>query len=190
MKPWFDSIRQLEGNEDRLRQRRYGMIEVIEGKLVRVHFRPWPKLISATEVAWLGGWQHRHDRHRDRCRLYYNQPLGHSNFLALKYVISSFATRYRTFFQATVVLDQIAQIKRTDAILAEVTNPRITDRMMERWGWQPHLLDRRGRHFIKRFYGTYPAHARLVETEKRSLLDENLAFEATSRRRPRRGRTR
>lgn len=159
MKRWFESIRRLEGNEDLVRSRRYGMIEVVEGKLIRVHFRPWPKIISSTEATWLGGWQHRHDRFRDRCRLYYNQPRGHSDFLALKYVVSSFGTRYRTFFQATVALDQIARIKGSDAILAEVTNPRITDRMMARWGWQRHLPQRRGRHFIKRFYGTYPAHA-------------------------------
>lgn len=157
---WFETIRAIEGNESLIRQRRYGMIETIDGKLARIQFRPWPKIISSTEVEFFGGWKHRH-RFRDRCQLFYNQPVGHSNFLALKYIVSSYGTRFRTAYRAVVVLDQIAWIKGIDAIVAEVTNPRISDRLLQRWGWQRHLEHRRGRHYIKRFYGSYPEHARV-----------------------------
>ena len=34
---------------------------------------------------------------------------------------------------------------------------RISSRLAERWGWQRHKPSRWRRHFIKRFYGSYPA---------------------------------
>jgi hypothetical protein len=54
------------------------------------------------------------------------------------------------------VLDEIARIKRSDAILAHVSNPQISDRLMWRWGWERHLVQSSKRQFIKRFYGVYP----------------------------------
>jgi hypothetical protein len=54
------------------------------------------------------------------------------------------------------VLDEIARIKRSDAIMAHVTTSSVSDRLMRRWGWEPHLESTGQRHFIKRFYGVYP----------------------------------
>jgi hypothetical protein len=54
------------------------------------------------------------------------------------------------------MLDEIAAIKRTDAIVMQAWNPRLTARNLARYGWAPHTADPRGRHFIKRFYGEYP----------------------------------
>jgi hypothetical protein len=54
------------------------------------------------------------------------------------------------------VLDEVARLKASDAILCDVWNWRISDRLLARWGWQPHKPDRWHRHFIKRFYGVYP----------------------------------
>ncbi len=96
---------------------------------------------------------------RDRCLLYFNQPLGHQKFLVLKYVLTSRGSSYRTFHQAITTLDRIAQIKQSDAIVTEVYNQRLSDRLMRRLGWEPHCPERRGHHYIKRFYGVYPAHA-------------------------------
>ena len=58
---------------------------------------------------------------------------------------------------ALLVLDEIAKLKRTDAIVCEVSNWRISDRLLTRWGWESHLGESRRRHFIKRFYGDYTA---------------------------------
>ena len=151
----FESIHTFLDNEDKIRERRYGMILVSNGQLQTLQFRPWPKLVSAPEVKWLGGWQHGRQA-KDQCRLYYNQPLGHSNFLALKYTVTSFGTSYKTVRRALLILDEIARIKKTDAIVAEITNDRITDRSMKRMGWEEHLPDAKNRHFIRRFYGDYP----------------------------------
>ena len=62
-----------------------------------------------------------------------------------------------TFHGGLNVLDQIAQIKNADALLCDAWNSRISDRLLSRWGWQPHTKSRWHRNYIKRFYGTYPA---------------------------------
>ncbi len=159
MKSLIESIRKIEANQETLRQRPYGMIEVVQGQFVRVQLRPWPKYASRLEAHWLQAM--RSKRHRqDVCRLFYNQPMGHRNFLTLSYVESSLNTQLKTFYRALDVLTQIAFIKRSDAILAEVTNQRISDRFLIRRGWERHMEQKRQRHWIKRFYGTYPESAK------------------------------
>ncbi len=117
--------------------------------------RPLPKMISAAEAHWLGRWNQARWQ-RDHVQLYYNQPLGHRNFLALKYIVSSLATTLATLRAAFGVLDEIARIKGSDAILCEVSNRRITDRIMQYAGFERHLPEARRRHYIRRFYGQYP----------------------------------
>lgn len=153
----FESIFEIETGAGAIISRRYGVIEAAEGKLVAIHFRPWPKLISTMETQWLGGWQHAGRRKKDQCLLYYNQPIGHSNFLALKYAVTSFGTTFCTVRNALMILDQVACLKRSDAIVAEITNPRISNRALERMGWVKHFPNSSKRHFIRRFYGNYPA---------------------------------
>lgn len=139
-----------------LRAHRYGVIETAGDALKAIWLRPWPKVVSALEVAWRG--ERLHQRHTgDRCWLYYNQPRGHSSFLALKYVVSSRDTRLGTFHHALEVLDEVARVKCSDAIVCDAWNLRISARLLARWGWEAHLPSRWHRHFIKRFYGVYPA---------------------------------
>jgi hypothetical protein len=140
---------------DALRSRGHGMIETRDGKLAAVYLRRLPKVISAIEIELLGHrWHSR--RPGDQCLLYYNQPRSLPNYLALKYVVSWRDCTLATFQRALQVLDDIARIKRTDAIVCDVWNDRISDRLLQRWGWEPHLPKRWHRNFIKRFYGTYP----------------------------------
>ncbi|MFM7739370.1 MAG: hypothetical protein ACKO9H_08200, partial [Planctomycetota bacterium] len=93
----------------------------------------------------------------------------HSNYLTLAYIHTSWATPYRTFNAALRVLDQVAEFKRSDAILCDVTNPRITERLLRRQGWERHLEQSRRRHWIKRFYGEYGGRARNAECRMSSL---------------------
>ncbi len=151
----FRTITDFVTDAPALRSRRYGLIEVSAGRSPRVHLRPWPKLISLLEVTCWGEWLHRH-RPDDCCWLYYNQPRGSSNYLALKYMNSSRGTRPATVFAALEILEAIAQLKSSLAIVSEATNPRISDRLLARHGWQRHTSSPR-RNFIKRFYGVYPA---------------------------------
>jgi hypothetical protein len=151
----FETVVDPLAETETLRARRFGVIEMVDGKLQSIRLRPWPKGSSMVEARWWGQWQHKH-RRGDRCLLYYNQPWGSPNYLALQYVVSTRDCRWATFVAALAVLDEIAQIKQSDAIVCDACNQRFSDRMMDRWGWQP-LGSGLRRTFIKRFYGQYPA---------------------------------
>jgi hypothetical protein len=152
---WFDTVTDLDAGADVIRARRHGVVEVVGGHFRAVHLRPFPKLISLPEIWWV-----RRDYHcrgeADRCLLFYNQPRRFPNFIALKYVVSTARTPLATFRGALTVLDAIAQIKRTDALLCDVANTRISDRLLARWGWESHKPQWLHRNYIKRFYGEYP----------------------------------
>lgn len=139
-----------------MRRRRYGVIESRGGEFVSLYLRPYPKLLSLREL-WPVGDRYHERGPADRCRLYYNQPLGSPRFLALKYVATTHGTSYRTLLAALRVLDQVAQIKGSDAIVCDAANSRLSDRFMRRMGWAPHAPMRWRRNFIKRFYGEYSA---------------------------------
>ena len=68
-----------------------------------------------------------------------------------------------TVCRALAVLDEIARLKQSDAILCEVANWRISREMLARFGWVPHCPSRWHRHYIKRFYGEYPAEQRIKD---------------------------
>ncbi len=137
-----------------VRRRRFGVVEVRDGAFQGIRFRPWPKLVSRWGVWW--GERTRGWRSGDRCRLYYNQLWGSSNYLSLNYVEGGRETSYDSIRCALAVFDEIARLKRVDALVCEVANAKISDRFVRREGWAPHLAESGSRHFIKRFYGEYP----------------------------------
>lgn len=150
---FFHQITDLSRQQAQLFAGRYGVIDVIEGKLAKITLRPWPKFVSLWESLGWGEYLHRH-RQGDRCRLYYNQPRGSEKFLALKYLISTRGTSLRSFQTALKVLDEVARLKRSDAIVCEAANLRLNERIMHRYGWDQHTSQ--PRNYIKRFYGIYP----------------------------------
>jgi len=155
----LDKIRQTVTDWDRDREticrRRYGVIETTAGRLVAIHLRPWPKLLAWPEILPVGPEYHARGQ-ADRCLLYYNQPVSCPNYLALKYVVSTSGTPCATICAALTALDAIAELKRSNAILCDAFNRRLSDRLLKRHGWEPHKPQRWHRNFIKRFYGEYP----------------------------------
>jgi hypothetical protein len=147
-------ITDLAVGADELRRHRYGVIEIAEGKLCRITFRRWPKFISLPEIRLFGRWKHE-SCDGDFFRIYYNQPLRCSNYLILKYAESSRQTGMASIVRGLAVLDEIARLKQSDALLCDASNERISTRSMHRFGWEPHCPSRFHRHFIKRFYGKY-----------------------------------
>ncbi len=139
-----------------IRHQRYGVIETSDGTPVAIHFRRWPKMLAWPEI-WPVGASYRARGEADRCLLYYNQPRRHPNFLAVRYMVSTQSTSYATCRLALLTLDALAEVKRTDALLCDLGNSRISDRLVRRFGWEPHKPQRWHRNFIKRFYGQYPA---------------------------------
>jgi hypothetical protein len=107
-------------------------------------------LISGFEAGWIGRW--RHGRRRgNACWLYFNQPRSCPEYLALTYVESTREASLSSFLECLRVLDQIAVRKGTAAIVCDVQNQRISDRLLLRLGWVAHCPHLRGRHWIKRF---------------------------------------
>jgi len=153
----FETIRDFSSGHERIRVRRYGVIETAGGELRAIHLRPLPKLIAAPELFPVGANYHQRGT-ADRCLLYYNEPRRNPNFLALKYIVSTIGTSYRTFRAAILTLDAIAELKGADAIVCDAANVRLSDRLMSRLGWEPHKPQRWHRNFIRRFYGVYPTH--------------------------------
>jgi hypothetical protein len=155
MRPIFETVTNMKLQADRLRLRRYGVICAVDGQIHHVLLRPYPKIVSAIGGLLFG--QRHHDRClEDRCLVYYNQPWRFPSFLALTYMVSGRGTKLRTVCRALEALDAIARIKRSDAILCDVANWRISREILARWGWEPHCPSRWHRHYIKRFYGIYP----------------------------------
>ncbi len=132
---------------------RCGRIVMRDGKLVEVQQRLLTGSVSVAQV-W---WQARYGRSDDEvCWLDYHQPLGMPQFLTLDYIRSGKRAGYKTFVGACKVLDDIARIRSAMAIVAHVTNSSISDRLLERLGWQQHMEKWKGRHWIRRFYDGYP----------------------------------
>lgn len=150
------TIHDWRAGRDELVRGRYGVIETAGGRLVAVHLRRWPKLLSWPEI-WPAGPAYHARGAADRCLLYYNQPRRFANFLALKYMVSTPGTSYATTRAATAALDALAELKGIDALLCDAANTRISDQLLARFGWEAHKPQRWRRNFIKRFYGVYPS---------------------------------
>ncbi len=185
MSRWTESIgittvRDVASNQDLLRRRRYGVIEAANGKFVKIQLKPWPKIASLMEAHWIRGMKSKRVQ-KDVCRIYFNQAIGHSNYLTLAYGESSLNSTLRTLFAAMDVLNQIAYIKRSDAILAEFTNPRISDRFLKRRDWEQYMEDQPKRHWIKRFYGTYPPYATKFLKSKQGEMAPNASSSLPSK---------
>jgi len=130
-----------------------GRIVTERGQLQAVYGRWWPHSGNMLQVYWD---QLFRGLARDRCELFYHAPLSAPQFLTVDFVHSGPATSWGTLYAASLILDEIAKIRGASAIVGHVTNRRISDRLLRRWGWEAHCLNWKGRHFIKRFYGTYP----------------------------------
>ena len=151
----FDSVFDVVADAEKIRRRAYGMIEVVDEQLRSIQLRPWPKMISGIEAQWADGWAKKRSK-KNQTQLFYSEPLAHRNYLALSYIVSTLQTSMTTLTLSMAVLDYVAFLKQSDAILTEVSNNRISERLMKRFGYERHLLDSKKRHWIKRFYGEYP----------------------------------
>jgi len=146
-------FRNLKDAKETLRTLRSGRILMRGGRLEAIQ-KHWVSSPVSIAQVW---WESRHGRlGGDVCRLDFHIPRGLSNFITLDYIRSGRGASYKTFVGACHVLDEVARIRGADAIVAHVTNGQLSDRLLHRLGWQRHMPDWRGRHFIRRFYGQYP----------------------------------
>lgn len=144
----------IASSREVLRQRRAGRIVTRSGRLQAVYGRWWPYSGNLLRVQLDTLFP---SSDEDRCELFYHVPSSAAGFVTLDYVHSGPRTSLASCYAATLVLDEIATLKQSNAIVCHVTNRRISDRLLTRWGWQAHCQHWKGRHFIKRLYGNYPA---------------------------------
>lgn len=137
-----------------LRRRKLGRIVIQDGRLQAVYGRWWPYYADIFQARVDAAFR---TVRPDRCELFYHSAQATDGFLSLDYLRAGPSTSLGSLYGATLVLDEIARLKQSLAIVAHVTNERITDRLLERLGWQAHCLQWKGRHFIKRFYGDFPS---------------------------------
>lgn len=136
-----------------IRRWRCGRIVMRDGRLDSIRQRRTVGSVSVAEV-WI---KSKFTRPRgDVCMLDYHQPFGMRAFITLDFVHSGMQTSARTFLGACRVLNYVARIRGVLAIVAHVTNESISDRLLERNGWERHLTHWSGRHWIRRFYDGYP----------------------------------
>lgn len=111
---------------------------------------------------------------QDQCRIYYRQPFAAPTYLTLDYFVSGLKTSVKTVDAALRTLDRVAELKRSDAIVAQLKNSRLSSRLLKRYGWERHLGGESSPHIIRRFYGNYPssvARLRELSVERNSGTD-------------------
>lgn len=151
----YTTVLDLDRQADLVRHAHHGVIEASGGRFRRLILRPWPKLVSLADVLLFGPRLHRR-RRRDRCLLYYDQPWGSPDYLAVKYLLAYGGTSYASVVAARRAIDEVARIKEADALVCHVGNRRLSARIMSRWGWSPLNDSPRCSLFVRRFYGHYP----------------------------------
>ena len=137
---------------DLLRSWKNGRIIMHGGRLVAIRRRRWVFPVSIARVWFQTRFK---PGNSDECLLdYQSSRLG--GFMVLDYVRSGPKTQLATFRGACQILDEVARLRQSVAILAHVSTAAISDRLLIRWGWVAHASNLSGRHWIKRFYGVYP----------------------------------
>jgi hypothetical protein len=150
----LDGVQDPRSGADKIRRWRCGRIVMQGGRLVEIQRRLTCGNVSIAQVWWQAKYGRNDD---DICWLDYHQPLGMTGVLTLDYIRSGRHAGYKTFVGAGHVLDEVARIRRASAIVAHVTNGKISDRLLSRLGWEQHVSHWQGRHWIRRFYDGYPA---------------------------------
>ncbi len=141
-----------QGQADQLRSWKSAQIIMRDGRLVAIRRR---RIAAPASIARVWFQTRFRPGRNDECILdYRSSRLG--GFIVLDYVRSGPATRFATFRGACQMLDEVARQRQAVAIFAHVSTDAISDRLLLRWGWEPHANKLRGRHWIKRFYDGYP----------------------------------
>ena len=141
------SVNSIEGNADRIRSWNYGELELFDGKLLGIYPRWWPRITSE--------WESFRDSTirslpSDFCCAYYAFPRRAPGFMSVLYARSGPNTQYKTLYRAVVVMDEIARLRGSDAIVCQTINLRASERLMNRWGYVRHALALGENHYIKR----------------------------------------
>ncbi len=135
---------------DSIKEHRYGTLQLSPNKQITLTFRRFAKRATLWHVLWAKTWTHSR-KYGDTCKLYYDAPKSCPGFVIIKLMVSHRNTTYRSTRKIMAALDKLASIRETNAIVFHASNKRLTDRVVERFGYVRHAENLPGRHFIKRF---------------------------------------
>lgn len=142
------AVLSIAGNEKLISEWRYGAIALRHGDITSIQARWWPR--------WGTLWGAMSDRvvrtlPDEECRFYYSFPRSAPGYMSLLYVHAGEKTTYRTFHRGIVAVEEIANLRKARGIVCQVTNERLTDRMMTRWGYSKHAESLGNNHYIRRW---------------------------------------
>ncbi len=140
-------IDRIAGNEEQIRSWRHGVVSTSKGSLRGLWGRWWNYQANLAQ-AWFD--QRFRPLAEDECWLYYTLPKSTPGFLTLRYIRSGRRASIATVYGSLGILEQIAAIHRSYAIVCSSSNKRLTERMFERWGFERHARRLPGYHYIKR----------------------------------------
>lgn len=141
------TVTSVHGNEGAINSWSYGEIELSDGKLLRIRPRWWPRFGSH--------WESLQDSYvralpEGLLRAYYAFPWRAPGFLSVLYAQGGPKTQYKTIARAVAVMDEIAGLRNSQAIVCQVVSNLASERLMLRWGYVPHASSLGDNHYIKR----------------------------------------
>lgn len=142
--PVFD----LAVDGDRVRRWKSGTILVSEGSVDQLWGRWWGYQANVWQVWWLQRWP---KLPKDTCRIDYTFPGNGNEFLTLRFVQTGRHTTLKTVHAALRTLEKVAKLRDAYAIVCCLSNQRLHEKIMARWGYERHARKLPGLHFIKRF---------------------------------------
>ena len=145
---FLPSVPSVDGHETIVASWRYGEVTIVGSHVRSIQARWWPRWGTV-----FGMWTDRISRSLpvDECRFYYAFPKSSPGFMSLLYTHAGPRTSYATFYRGIETLDRIATLNKAHAIVCQTTNDRLTERMMNRWGYHRHAENLGDGHYIRRF---------------------------------------
>jgi len=141
------SVSSIAGNENSINSWSFGELELSDGKLLSIRPRWWPRIGSQ--------WESFRDSYvrampNDVLLAYYAFPRRSPGFMSVLYAHSGPKTQYKTLYRAVLSMDEIARLRKTQAIVCQTVSNLANERLMNRWGYVRHAFSLGDNHFIKR----------------------------------------
>ena len=84
------------------------------------------------------------------CRVFYAFPLRTPGFMAVQYLLCGPQTPYATLRRCVEIVSWIAQARRCQAVVCQAISDRLSERVMNRWGYVQHAKTLGPGHYIHR----------------------------------------
>ncbi|AMV32942.1 hypothetical protein VN12_12510 [Pirellula sp. SH-Sr6A] len=84
------------------------------------------------------------------CVVYYAFPYRSPGFMAVQYLVCGRHTPYGTLRRCVQLVAWLAQVRRCQAVVCQAISDRLTERLMDRWGYVRHAKTLGPGHYIHR----------------------------------------